>query len=163
MIQVKFEDKNLINLIAAMAKEIWHEHYAPICPDGQVDYMLNKFQSYGAIEKQIKQKELSYYIIECDGKYAGYFAFAPHGEEMFLSKFYIYKHFRGKGLARKVINFVAGIAKGRNLNAITLTVNRHNTGSIAVYQKIGFLKDKEALTDIGGGFVTDDFCFKLSI
>lgn len=36
-----------------------------------------------------------------------------------------------------------------------LTLNKHNAGSIAFYEKMGFRKTEALVTDIGGGFVMD--------
>jgi ribosomal protein S18 acetylase RimI-like enzyme len=38
-----------------------------------------------------------------------------------------------------------------------LTVNRHNTGSIAFYQHLGFKVSGTVVQDIGSGFVMDDY------
>ncbi|MDD3441568.1 MAG: GNAT family N-acetyltransferase, partial [Kiritimatiellae bacterium] len=38
-----------------------------------------------------------------------------------------------------------------------LTVNKHNTGSIAFYERMGFRKTGALVTDIGHGFVMDDW------
>jgi ribosomal protein S18 acetylase RimI-like enzyme len=163
MIKVTLQDKHLIEAIAAMARDIWREHYASIISAEQIEYMLDNFQSYRAIENQIKTGELAYYIVDCGGEYAGYFAIAPKDGTMFLSKLYIYKNFRRKGLARKAVNFVSNLAKQQNLSAVTLTVAKNNAPSIAAYNKMGFVKDKDITMDIGGGFVMDDFYLKLNV
>ena len=48
-------------------------------------------------------------------------------------------------------------AKERNLKRIYLSVNKHNTPSYEVYLHLGFKVIDAVVTDIGGGFVMDDY------
>lgn len=38
---------------ALLADQIWHQHFIGIIPEGQIDYMIEKFQSYRAIKAQL--------------------------------------------------------------------------------------------------------------
>jgi RimJ/RimL family protein N-acetyltransferase len=55
------------------------------------------------------------------------------------------------------MRFIEDLAKQMHLGKITLTVNKSNINSIAAYQKIGFKNAGSVVTDIGAGFVMDDF------
>jgi len=46
---------NEIQAVATLANEIWHQHFTPIIGIAQVEYMVEKFQSYPAISNQIKK------------------------------------------------------------------------------------------------------------
>ena len=46
---------------------------------------------------------------------------------------------------------------------IWLTVNKHNNGTIAVYKKFGMKIIRSQVTDIGNGFVMDDYVFGYDI
>ena len=43
-----------LDKIAALANEIWHEHFVPIIGLEQVNYMVGRFQSYPALKDQVK-------------------------------------------------------------------------------------------------------------
>ena len=43
---------------------------------------------------------------------------------------------------------------------VYLTVNKHNDHAVEVYKKTGFVIAKEAVTDIGNGYVMDDYIFE---
>ncbi|MDE6957694.1 MAG: GNAT family N-acetyltransferase, partial [Lachnospiraceae bacterium] len=45
-----------IHAIAALAEEIWNQHFTPIIGKSQVDYMVEKFQSYKALKHQIQME-----------------------------------------------------------------------------------------------------------
>jgi diamine N-acetyltransferase len=56
------EDVKEIEKVASLAREIWTEHYTPIIGQEQVEYMLENFQSAGAIKEQI-QTGVLYYLL----------------------------------------------------------------------------------------------------
>ena len=82
---------------------------------------------------------------------------------LFLSKLYIDAACRGRGYARQTLCFLEERCRENGLETIWLTVNRHNAGSIAAYEKMGFVKIREQAADIGGGFVMDDFIMEKSV
>ncbi len=145
-----------IVVVETLAKEIWTEHYTPIIGKDQVEYMLEKFQSREAIAEQIRSG-YQYFIIREDDKSIGYLSIISRVNDLFLSKIYIKSIERGKGFARKAIQFVENLAKGKGLKKITLTVNKNNINSIKAYEKIGFKNLGSIVQDIGGGFIMDDY------
>ncbi len=148
--------------IAALAEAIWREHYTPIIGKSQVDYMLHHFQSEPAIAGQM-EGGMHYYLMEYDGSPAGYFAFEKQEDCLFLSKIYVLSSLRGKGLGRSAMTFITGQAEQLACRCVTLTVNRHNSASIAAYQRMGFRKEGPVVKDIGGGFVMDDYRMRLDL
>ncbi|MBR5156369.1 MAG: GNAT family N-acetyltransferase [Clostridia bacterium] len=147
----------LIEKTANLAKKIWFEHYISIISEGQIEYMVNKFQSKKAIKNQIDNENYQYFILEYDGESAGYFAMCVKDKAIFLSKLYIDKAYRRKGLATAAISFMSRIAKRDSLDKIWLTVNKNNNGSIKAYEKLGFKTEKTQVADIGEGYVMDDY------
>ncbi len=142
--------------IAALADTIWKEHYTPIIGAAQVDYMLERFQSAGAIAGQVKGG-MHYFLIREGSLPVGYLAFEIRGRELFLSKIYLLRSHRGLGLGRDAMAFISGKAREMGCTQIALTVNRHNHHSIEAYTKMGFRNAGPVVTDIGGGFVMDDY------
>lgn len=144
--------------IARMADEIWHEYYISILTVEQINYMVDKFQSIPAITDQIRNQGYEYFLFQLEHTSdIGYMSVKEEEGQLFLSKFYIKKDYRGKGFASQAMNFLEQLCKTRNLKSIWLTVNRYNESSIAVYQKKGFLIEREQVADIGNGYVMDDY------
>ena len=152
-----------IRAVAKLAREIWTEHFTAIIGADQVEYMLDKFQSENAITDQIQNKRYTYYLIEKGKQAIGYCAIVQEEDVLFLSKLYIQKSMRGKGVARKTIDFIKTIALERNLGSITLTVNKNNIGPIEAYEKLGFVNIGPIVQNIGGGFIMDDYKMELSL
>lgn len=152
-----------VEVVARMAKIIWKEHYIPIIGEDQVDYMLGKYQTPKAIESQLKQ-EGNYYFLIMDGhRPVGYIGIVEKLNELFLSKLYLLKEERGKGLGHAAFDFL--VSRCREIGAvfITLTVNKQNLDTIRAYEKLGFENYGEVITDIGSGYVMDDFLMRLRI
>lgn len=150
---VPVETSEEVACCAALAGEIWREHYGALLSEEQITYMLEKFQSETAIREQIERENYRYSLFEVDGEPVGYFGWRPDEEGAFLSKLYVRSTARRRGLARMALEEIERVTgKGR----IWLTVNRENSGSIEAYRKMGFEKTREQCAEIGGGFVMDD-------
>ena len=152
-----------IKEVSKIGEKIWREHYTPIIGKDQVEYMLEKFQSVEAISNQIKNEGYEYYLLEYENKNAGYIGIKVGKEDLFLSKLYVTKDFRKKGLASEAINFLKDICKEKNLHKLWLTVNKYNTESINAYKRLGFNKIDEQVSDIGNGFVMDDYILAINL
>ncbi|CAI6059702.1 GNAT family N-acetyltransferase [Cohnella sp. JJ-181] len=149
--------------VAALAEEIWHEYYGALLSREQIVYMVDKFQSADAIADQIATQGYEYYLMQAGGENVGYLAVKEEGGKLFLSKLYVLKAHRGQGYASRAMAFITGLCRERGLDALWLTVNRHNDGSIAVYEKKGFAKVREQVADIGNGYVMDDYVMEKEI
>ncbi len=142
--------------IEEMAKVIWHEHYTPIIGTEQVVCMLDKFQSIASMSTQIKSG-YQYFLINQAKIPVGYLSFIKRDEELFLSKIYILKELRGRGIGKKALKFIDTQAKENHCKKISLTVNRNNLNSIKAYERAGFQNTGEQIQDIGHGYVMDDY------
>lgn len=149
---------------AALADVIWHECFAKILQPAQIDYMVHNIQSADAMARQIEQEGYRYYLLYFDGapdeKPGGYIAVREGDGKLMLSKLYFLAEYRGRGYARESIKFVEQLGRDAGCSGVWLTVNRHNERAIAVYRKTGFDVVREEVSDIGGGFVMDDFVFE---
>lgn len=143
-----------IKELASLASSIWHEYWTCILSPEQIDYMVENFQSEHAIKNQIENENYTYYFIVSNGEKAGYFGISDKKEYLFLSKLYIKKEYRNKGLGTEAFEKIKLLA---NNNPIRLTVNKYNTNTIKAYEKWGFKTIDSVVTDIGSGFVMDDF------
>ena len=154
----KVMTENELRDIAELASQIWHECFVGIITNGQIDYMVDKFQSYPAMTDQINEQGYSYFAVREDGELCGYTAVKPEKDDrFFLSKLYLRSDKRGRGIARTMLDKVFTEARNAGKSSVYLTVNKHNSHAIDVYKKVGFEVTDTAVTDIGGGFVMDDY------
>ncbi|MGP6139174.1 MULTISPECIES: GNAT family N-acetyltransferase [unclassified Jeotgalibaca] len=160
---VAVKDTLQVEDIAQMADIIWREYYTPILGEDQVNYMLTHLQSEAKMIQDIADSKAEYFIVEVGVSDSGYVAIEWHEDALFLSKLYLLKEARGQGNAYVILQQLIEMAKNRHLGAIELTVNKYNDASIAFYEKIGFERIDAVVSDIGGGYVMDDFVYRLSI
>lgn len=158
---IKTDDE--VKELAYLADEIWHEAFAALLTMQQIDYMLDKFLSEAAIKDSFKTG-YEYYFLCDEDEVLGFVAICPKNDNtLFLSKLYIKEKFRGKGYLKSSFDFLKDHAKNKKLKSIWLTVNKHNDRAIAAYRKMGMDIIRSEVTEIGNGFVMDDYVFSLDV
>jgi diamine N-acetyltransferase len=145
--------------LRALGETIWRQHYSAIISMAQIDYMLagryvpEKLRAYlGAQDRWLK-------LLMVDGNAVGYcsYAFTDTAAEMKLEQLYLLATFKGQGLGGLMLRHVEAQVLAHGKSLLMLTVNKHNTDSLAVYRHAGFTVREEAVFDIGNGYVMDDY------
>lgn len=155
--------------LAQMAHDIWNEYWPPIIGQDQVDYMVENFQSLDAIKADMADHGYEYWFIVAreSGRTRTVGYTGGHVERetnrYFISKIYLLAEERGHGFASKTIRFYEDLCHSRNLSAMYLTVNKHNDLGIRAYKGKGFETIDAAETDIGNGFIMDDYIMEKKI
>jgi len=147
-----------INAVVNLAGEIWRQHFTPIIGSAQVEYMLDRFQSFPAICSQMKSGA-EYYLAAIDGRHVAYTGVVPDRSRgsMMISKIYVRLDARGAGVGSGLLDFIESACVTRKLDTLWLTVNRFNSGPVEWYRRNGFVIVDEVKKDIGGGYYMDDF------
>lgn len=141
--------------IEVMASVIWPVTYKNILSMEQIKYMLDKYLSVKAIEQSAKSG-YTYIILKVDGNPIGFMAYEFKKDILFLSKLYIQPNHQKKGYSKKAIEYLLQF----NL-PIELTVNKYNTNAYEAYLHMGFKVTDSIVTDIGNGYVMDDYVMRL--
>lgn len=159
-----------IERLARIAGEIWREYWPALIGRDQTEYMIESFQSLAAIRHGIAEDGYEYWLVE-DGNqpegrrivgYTGGYE-EPSIEQFFISKIYLYDWARGHGYASRTIGFYEELCRNRRLKAMYLTVNKHNELGIRAYRGKGFETVDAVETDIGSGFIMDDYIMEKRI
>lgn len=161
-ISIQRVERTDISTLAEVADDIWHEYFTPIIGLQQVEYMIEKFQSVKGLTKQF-DNGYQYYFTVYNGKIVGYFGVQLQQDSLFLSKLYLKKDFRGKGISSQMLTYIKNMALECGRSEIVLTVNKHNHNTIEVYKHFGFEITKEQKADIGNGFYMDDYIMCLML
>ncbi len=161
IVLTEVENEEQLQRTARLADEIWHQHFTPIIGRDQVEYMLGQFQNADAMKRQMKQEGYTYLMALDGDEPVGYTGFKKETNRMFLSKLYVKEDRRSQGIGRQMFEEIKKRSEG--LNDIYLTVNKHNDVTIAIYRHMGFELIDSVVTDIGGGFVMDDYIFQYSL
>ena len=159
---IRFADTEDINTIGFLAQQTWPTAYGPILSQEQISYMLNLFYAPPALNEQMKNHQ--FVIAELNEEPVGFASFASIDvpDTYKLHKLYILPDTQGKGIGKALLDFVVDEIKQKDAAALHLGVNRFNP-AVKFYEKLGFTKLKEEKTDIGSGFVMDDFIMELKL
>lgn len=144
-----------IPALSRLATAIVREHFDPLIGKAQNDYMLSRFQTPEAITKQFAEGYRYHWVLE-DGQPAGFMAWFPRGDHMYLSKFYVEKNHRGRHLAARMRDALLEAARAEGLPRVELNTNKDNSDVIAIYEHLGFTRLRMEKNDIGNGFYMDD-------
>ncbi|MDB6075979.1 MAG: Ribosomal protein acetylase RimI [Verrucomicrobiaceae bacterium] len=145
-------------VVRELAQAIWPRVYPGIISEAQIAYMLELRYDLAALRGDLN-KGVRFALIKSGDDAIGFTAFEPRlaAEEAFLHKLYLLPEFAGKGVGAESLKWVTEQARSLSLRRLRLFVNKHNTSAIRAYQRAGFGFEKDVITEIGGGFVMDDY------
>jgi len=160
-IQVEIIQATEVDLpaISKLAGVIWRACYPGIITHAQIDYMLARMYSFDVLRDEIRSQGIRYDRLLMDGKLAGFASYGPTSEPgaIKLHKLYLLPELHGRGLGSRLLQHVEREVRTGGARRLILSVNKRNANAITAYQRNGFVIAESVITDIGGGFVMDDY------
>lgn len=153
-------------LVRDLAHRIWPAHYLGIITQGQIDYMLSVWYEPGTLKREVEERGVCYALIEAGGSGpSGYIGCErqPGSDVLFLSKLYLIPECHGVGLGQAALTWVREFARTNACRVVRLRVNKNNTAAIRAYLRHGFHFVEDLCTNIGSGFVMDDYLLERSV
>ncbi len=147
-------------VIQKLAHQIWHECYPGIIPQGQIDYMLSIWYQPGAMAHEMNSRDVWFALIEAENiGPVGYLSFERVSNEpvVFINKLYLQHRVQGRGLGAAALDWISQRALEMQCPRLRLRVNKHNAPAIRAYLRAGFHFTEDVVTDIGSGYVMDDY------
>ncbi len=161
IIAATFQD---VQLIRQLAEQTFHVTYLPLQPKDKVDYLFDLMYNTSSLTAQMNKGQ-QFILAKDETGYLGYASYEINYKDQGktkIHKIYIMPTAQGKGVGKELVNYIGGIA-GQNKNTIVLLdVFRHNP-AVQFYEKMGFKKVGEQITEVGNGFVMDDFVMEKSV
>ncbi len=149
---------------------IWRQHYAAIIPAAQIEYMLAGRFSDEALREYAQAADRWLELLRVSGVAVGYCGYELAGMDdgstpaaAKLGQLYVLESHRGMGLGRHMLGHIEQRARDLGCHVLWLQVNKRNMGAIAFYRAAGFEVVREAVFEIGGGFVMDDYLMATSL
>jgi GNAT superfamily N-acetyltransferase len=145
--------------IARLAGVIWRAHYINIISRAQIDFMLRWMYSLKTLRQEMRSQGVRFERLLADGKLIGFAAHGPTAEPGVtkLHKLYLHPAWHGRGLGGRLLQHCEHEAWKTGAQRIILTVNKRNARAIAAYERNDFVVVDSVVTDIGRGYVMDDF------
>jgi ribosomal protein S18 acetylase RimI-like enzyme len=142
-----------------IARQIWNAHYTKIISQAQIDYMLAGRFTTENLSRYVDSTERWSHLLQLGDETVGYcgYSITETPGELKLEQLYVLASHHGRGLGGFMLRFVEARARELGRPLLMLTVNKQNTGSIAVYRHAGFTVREEKVFDIGNRYVMDDY------
>lgn len=103
-------------------------------------------------------------LIEEENSTLGFASYELNYENSYktkIHKIYVLPETQGKGLGKKLINFIIKKALENNNSDIILNVNRFNK-ALGFYENIGFKISETVDIEIGNGYLMEDYIMQKS-
>ncbi|HZX95402.1 MAG TPA: GNAT family N-acetyltransferase [Myxococcales bacterium] len=145
-----------LELVSQLAGSIWRAYYPSIISREQIEYMLARMYDVTQLRKDVERGVI--YELVFDGERAiGFCGYERLEGELKLHKLYLEVSEHGRGIGSFALRHVEDEARRRGVPVVVLGVNRFNARALRAYERNGYNLRHELKTDIGGGFVMDDF------
>ena len=169
--------------IRRIAHTTWPPTFKDIMSGAQLDYMLHMMYRQEALEEQVATGHQ--FLLLLEGQRGNQNAnpnphylkaksttFKPVGFASYqldylpdttkLHKIYLLPSSQGKGFGRVLINKVQSIARNAGQGKLRLDVNYQNKAR-GMYERLGFVNVGRFDTDIGNGYLMEDYQMELEL
>lgn len=152
-----------ITVIREIAGESFPATYASILTKEQIGYMMEWMYSVDALRREL-EGNVTYLLLEMDGKAAGYVSFGPEGGRglYHLHKIYLLPSCQGRGYGKLLFAEAENEMRRLGAEVFELNVNRYNK-ALEFYLRMGMQIDRSGDFDIGGGFYMNDYILRKSL
>ena len=153
-------------MVQKLAQRIWPACYPGIISEKQIDYMLSIWYHPSAMAREMELRGVWFALIEAEAQGAvGYVSFERYQDSdiCFINKLYLLPEMHGRGLGAAALNWTADRARELGARRLQLRVNKANHPAICAYRRAGFVFLEDVCTDIGSGFVMDDFMMEKAL
>ncbi|MBM3902585.1 MAG: GNAT family N-acetyltransferase [Verrucomicrobia bacterium] len=153
-----------LKTVRLLAERIWPGCYGAMLPPGQIRYMLDWMYAPHRLRSEW-DRGVRYRLAFHEGKPVGYLAWErePGTDSAFLNKLYLVPELQGRGHGQELIRWTCCEVSAEGIRVLELRVNRQNQKAIRAYDRAGFVVVQTLVTDIGAGFVMDDFLMRMDL
>jgi GNAT superfamily N-acetyltransferase len=145
-----------VPIISTLAGRIWRAHYPSILSAEQIEYMLRWMYDVRQLRRDL-ERGVVYELLFDGDRPLGFCGYEQLRDELKLHKLYLEVEEHGRGLGSMLLRHVEEEARRRGAAKVVLGVNRFNEKAIRAYQRNGYRIREPLKTEIGGGFVMDDW------
>ena len=153
-----------LGIIQNLAKVIWPDAYGAILSQEQLDYMMDMMYSGNSLRNQLRNNNV-FLLARIDEDFIGFASYELNYDESNytkIHKLYVLPEIQGKGVGKKLINYIQEIAIKNSNSALILNVNKYNKAK-DFYLHNQFEIADSVVVEIGNGYVMDDFIMKKNI
>lgn len=146
-------------IIQDIAYQTWPIAYGEILSKAQLDFMLKAFYNEESLNDSVANKGHHFILAKEGEEVLGFASYEHHynqNNQTKIHKIYILPQTQGKGIGKKLIDFVEEVARENGSTELSLNVNRFNK-ALFFYQKLGFQIVSEIDIELDHGYLMEDF------
>lgn len=152
-----------LKTIQSIAHRTWPATFGDILSTKQIDYMLGMMYTPAALIEQTN-KGHTFLILNDGNSDIGYVSYQHDylPDTTKIHKLYVLPGNQGHGYGKKLIKSVEEIARQAEQERLRLDVNYQNK-AVGFYEYLGFVNIGRFNTDIGNGYLMEDYIFELGL
>lgn len=157
---------NELPVVQKLAQAIWLSYYPGIISDAQIRYMLSIWYQPSNMAHEMQARDVWYALVEAENQGpVGYISFEKLAMEpvLFINKLYLLPEVHGLGLGGLTLRWAEERARDLRCKKLRLRVNKRNAAAIRAYLRHGFHFTEDVCSDIGSGFVMDDYVMEKAV
>ena len=151
-----------LTIIKDLAHRIWPSTYGEILSKEQLKFMLDKFYVLDFLE-MLRKNGHHFLLLEDNSNFVGYASYELNYEnsgKTKIQKIYVLQELQGKGLGKKLMDYIKKVAIENNNKSLILNVNRFNKAK-GFYEKYGYVIKETVDIEIGNGYLMEDYVMEL--
>lgn len=164
MVKITLATINEVLIIQEIAYKTWPVTYGEILSVEQIDYMLKSWYETDVLLKNMADGQL--FLLATEGDSCHGFAVYEHhyskGNKTRIHKIYILPEGQGKGIGKLFLDYITKTAQEETTTCLNLNVNKFNK-AVLFYKKMGFEIVDEFDTEIGNGYLMEDYMMEKKI
>ena len=121
--------------LSVFRKRVWETTYRGIYPDEIIDNFDYEFHDAKNLA-MINSEEFLPYFIFADGEKAGYLILQKK-EPLYVQSLYLLEGFRGRGIGRKIFEYIRDFCKKEGRTKFYLGCHPQNEKALGFYEKMG--------------------------
>ena len=142
LIKIKQRDDIKIERFCELAKPLYIEYYTPLIAGVGVAELLN-FLKIKIIKQEIKNNIYEYFLIEFEDRYAGILVLQAQENVLHISKIFILKRYRKKGIFKNTIEELIKMLDKKGLSELKICVAKDDRKLPVIVSKLNFKKQKQ--------------------
>ena len=135
-----------LDKLQSIGYETYDETFRAMNSQETIDKYLQESFNKKKLFSELSNKDCKFYFLYSENELAGYFKVNDtlaqtdinDANSIELERIYIKKEYKGKGLGKKLINFVFQLAQEMKKDYVWLGVWEKNVDAISFYTKMGF-------------------------
>lgn len=150
--------------ITSIAQRTWPDTFGDILSEEQIAYMLDMMYSEAALEEQITEKGHRFLLLKEAEEAVAYASYQIDylTDTTKIHKLYCLPATQGKGYGKALILTVAKLAREKGQKRLRLDVNYQNK-AVGFYHYLGFVTVDRIDTNIGNGYLMEDYVMEMEL